>query len=155
MTSQIYRTLFFGIYSLFLCLSGAYYTFQLHKIISRMMGSNHKTAVSVSKPMDFEPLVCPYANFMLFLSTQAIESVKRIQRAVISMLIACVILMTAIVWRFFIDTCHREDQLAENTSYIWFATFVHACEALVAVALYALFKPASNVQKNQSKNRGN
>ena len=71
------------------------------------------------------------------------------------MLIACVILLTAIVWRFFIDTCHREDQLAENTSYIWFATFVHACEALVAVALlYALFKPTSNVQKNQSKSRG-
>ena len=45
--------------------------------------------------------------------------------------------------------------MAENTSYIWFATFVHACEALVAVALlYALFKPASNVQKNRSKNRG-
>merc|ERR1711871_596422 len=29
----------FGIYSLFLCLSGTYYTFQLHKIISKMMGS--------------------------------------------------------------------------------------------------------------------
>ena len=86
---------------------------------------------------------------------QAIESVKRIQRAVISMLIACGFLMTAIVWRFFIDTCHKEDQLAENTSYLWFATFVHACEALVAVALlYALFKPTSNVQKNQSKSRG-
>ena len=58
----------FGIYSLFLCLSGTYYTFQLHKIISKMMGSNHKTAVSVSKLMDFESLVRPYANFMLFVS---------------------------------------------------------------------------------------
>ena len=71
------------------------------------------------------------------------------------MLVACVFLLTAIVWRLFIDTCHKEDQLAENTSYIWFATFVHACEALVATALlYALFRPSSNAKKNQSNNRG-
>ena len=38
----------FGCYSLFLCLAGSYYTYQLHNIISKMMESNHKSAVSAS-----------------------------------------------------------------------------------------------------------
>ena len=81
----------------------------------------------------------------------ALQVIQRIQFAVRVMLIACVFLIVAIVWRAFIDPCKKPDQLDQNTQYIWFTTFVHGCEGVVSWALlYTLKNRKKPVERRKS-----
>ncbi len=104
----------FGLYSLALCIGGAYYSIQLQKIIHQMLESDHKSL--------------------------ALKGIQRIRLAVIIMLSACVFLISAIAWRIFIDPCKKPDQIDQNTQYLWFITFVHGCECIVAASLLYTLK---------------
>ena len=116
----------FGLYSLALCVGGTYYAVQLSKIIAQMLESDHKNA--------------------------ALKSIQRIQRAVLSMLVGIVFLLSAIVWRVFINTCTKENQIDQNTQYLWFATFVHGCEGSVGIAL--LYTLSGTKKSNDGDNTG-
>ena len=81
----------------------------------------------------------------------ALQGIQRIQLVVIIMLVACLFLVTAIAWRIFIDTCKKPDQIDQNTQYLWFATFVHGCEGIVAASLlYTLKNRKKPVERRNS-----
>eukprot|EP00945_MAST-04E_sp_MAST-4E-sp1_P001962 g1962.t1 len=115
----------FALYCVAMCGFGTYYAFGLHKLIHSMVLSDSKM--------------------------KAVRSIKRIQRAVVVLLGACVFLVTGVAWNFFIDVCKDPDQVSANAQYLWFITFIHGAELAAFWGLtMTLHRPASSSGRSNS-----